>query len=150
MNVKAIIETRWFHNFIIAVIIINGAILGYETTPGLSDSTLVVLKVLDQIWRRGEDFLTEVQAGLDAHPVGAELSGIPPMFFITFRRDAAKTYKKRRTAFYTQLIRRGVFLQPYHHGYICWRHTEADLGETAAAIGKALESVLEEHGEYRP
>jgi hypothetical protein len=36
-------------------------------------------------------------------------------------------YKERRTEFYTQCIRRGLFVQPYHHWYICYRHTEEDL-----------------------
>jgi len=40
--------------------------------------------------------------------------------------------------FYTQLIRRGVFLQPYHHGYICYRHTDADLAFTVQAIKESL------------
>lgn len=46
--------------------------------------------------------------------------------------------KKLRVEFYTQLIRRGVFLQPYHHGYICYRHTDADLAFTVQAIKESL------------
>ena len=60
------------------------------------------------------------------------------MPFITFPRDEAGLYKKLRTEFYTQLIRRGVFLQPYHHGYICYRHTDEDLAYTVQAIKDSL------------
>jgi glutamate-1-semialdehyde aminotransferase len=105
-------------------------------------------KVIESIWEKGGRFLAKVEAVLAKHPAGAELSGIPPMFFITFKRDAAKTYKERRTAFYTQLIRQNVFLQPYHHGYICHRHSEQDLARTVAAIDKALEFTVEKFGPF--
>jgi glutamate-1-semialdehyde aminotransferase len=67
------------------------------------------------------------------------------MFFITFKRDKLDTYKARRDGFYTQLIRRGVFLHPHHHGYICYRHTEQDLDIAAKAIDEALAYVNEKH-----
>ena len=62
--------------------------------------------------------------------VPAEVSGILPMQFITFKKDKQKIYKKMRRDFYTQLIRRKIFMQPYHHGYICYRHSEDDLDHT--------------------
>ncbi len=107
-------------------------------------------KVIDDIWSRGQLFLDKLNDSLGRIPAGAELSGIPPMFFITFRRDAAKVYKQRRTDFYTQLVRQGVFLQPYHHGYICWRHTDDELAKTVAAVENALELVVDRHGEFSP
>ena len=60
------------------------------------------------------------------------------MPFITFDHDPAKLYKKLRTEFYTRLIRRGVFLQPYHHGYIMYRHSDADLEHIARMIAESL------------
>jgi 3-aminobutanoyl-CoA transaminase len=107
-------------------------------------------KVLDDIWTRGQTFLDSLDASLKRLPAGAELSGIPAMFFITFKRDAAKVYKQRRTDFYTQLVRRGVFLQPYHHGYICWRHTDEELAKTVTAVENALEFVMDKYGEFTP
>jgi glutamate-1-semialdehyde aminotransferase len=95
-------------------------------------------RVLEKIWERGGRFLKKVQSIIDKYPVGAELSGVAPMFFITFRRDQANTHRARRDDFYTQLIRRGIFFTPHHHGYICYRHTEKDLDITAAAIDEAL------------
>jgi glutamate-1-semialdehyde aminotransferase len=73
--------------------------------------------------------------------VGAELSGIPPIFFITFKKDAQKTYKEKRSSFYTQLIRRGIFMQPYHHGYISYRHTENDLDKAVIEIEEAISCI---------
>ncbi len=102
--------------------------------------------VLNKIWERGGHFLEKVQSIVSKYDVGAELSGVAPMFFITFKRDKSGTHKARREDFYTQLIRRGVFLTPHHHGYICYRHTEEDLDTAAKAIDEALAYVNEKHG----
>ena len=61
------------------------------------------------------------------------------MPYITFDKDDQGRYKKLRTAFYTQLIRRRVFLQPYHHGYVAYRHTAKDLAYAADMIAESLE-----------
>ena len=97
--------------------------------------------ILDVIWEKGKYYMDEVQKLMDTIDVGAEISGIPPMSFITFKKDPQKRYKKRRNDFYTHLIRRGVFLQPYHHGYICYRHTKEDLDYTIGVIKEALAKI---------
>jgi glutamate-1-semialdehyde aminotransferase len=102
--------------------------------------------VLGKIWEKGGRFLKKVQDIINKYDVGAELSGVAPMFFITFKRDEAGTHRARRDDFYTQLIRRGIFFTPHHHGYICYRHTEQDLDITAKAIDEALAYV---NGKYR-
>ena len=43
--------------------------------------------------------------------------------------------------FWSELIRRKVFLQPYHHGYIAYRHTKEDLDYTIDMIKEVLEEV---------
>jgi glutamate-1-semialdehyde aminotransferase len=63
------------------------------------------------------------------------------MPFVTFKKNKEKTYKAMRNDFYAQLIRRKVFLQPYHHGYICYRHTDEDLDYTLDAIDQALSYI---------
>jgi len=102
-------------------------------------------KVLDKIWEKGDRFLKKVQAIINKYEVGAELSGVAPMFFITFKRDKAETHRARRDDFYTQLIRRGIFFTPHHHGYICHRHSEQDLEITAKAIDEALAYLNEKY-----
>ncbi|OQC69865.1 MAG: 3-aminobutyryl-CoA aminotransferase [Candidatus Cloacimonetes bacterium ADurb.Bin003] len=32
-------------------------------------------------------------------------------------------------------------MQPYHHGYICYRHTDEDLAYTVEAIRESLAEV---------
>jgi glutamate-1-semialdehyde aminotransferase len=102
-------------------------------------------RVLESIWEKGGRFLKKVQTAIKKYEVGAELSGVAPMFFITFKRDEANKARARREAFYTQLIRRGIFMTPHHHAYICYRHTERDLDIAAKAIDEALAYVAEKH-----
>jgi voltage-gated sodium channel len=47
--IKQVVESRWFHNFVITVILINGAVLGIETTRGLSATTVNWLERIDQL-----------------------------------------------------------------------------------------------------
>jgi glutamate-1-semialdehyde aminotransferase len=102
-------------------------------------------KVLDNIWEKGERLLKKIQDIIDKYDIGAELSGVAPMFFITFKKDAANTQKARRDDFYTQLIRKGFFFTPHHHAYISYRHTEEDLDKTAQAIDEAMAYVNEKY-----
>ncbi|MDI3547506.1 MAG: 3-aminobutanoyl-CoA transaminase [Halanaerobiales bacterium] len=102
-------------------------------------------KVLEDIWEKGEKFLKDIKELTERYDVGAEVSGIPPMPYITFKRDPQKIYKKKREDFYAQLIRQRVFMQPYHHGYICYRHTEDDLDYTVNAIKESLEYLQEKY-----
>jgi glutamate-1-semialdehyde aminotransferase len=101
--------------------------------------------VLNKIWEKGDRFLKKVQGIIKKYDVGAELSGVAPMFFITFKKDEANTQRARRDDFYTQLIRRGIFFTPHHHGYICHRHTEQDLDIAAKAIDEALTYLKEKY-----
>ncbi|MCX5811000.1 MAG: aminotransferase class III-fold pyridoxal phosphate-dependent enzyme [Proteobacteria bacterium] len=102
-------------------------------------------KVLENIWEKGGRLLKKIQDIIDKYDVGAELSGVAPMFLITFKKDEANTQKARRDDFYTQLIRRGFFFTPHHHAYISYRHTEEDLDKTAQAIGEAMAYVNEKY-----
>ncbi len=105
--------------------------------------------VVDNLWEKGGRFLQKIKALLDKYDVGAELSGFPPMFFITFRRDKGGLHIKRQEDFYTQLIRRGVFMSPHHHTYLCHRHTEEDLDITVKAIDESLAWINKKHGTIR-
>jgi glutamate-1-semialdehyde aminotransferase len=101
-------------------------------------------KVQDAIWERGTRFLERLGALVDASGVPVTKSGIPPMPFLTFDHVDAH-YKERRTEFYTQCIRRGLFVQPYHHWYLCYRHTEADLDRALEVVEESLAYVAASH-----
>lgn len=100
-------------------------------------------RVLESIWQKGENFLSELRRVVQESGVPALVSGVGPMPFITFQKDPQKKYKAMRNDFYTQLIRRSVFMQPYHHGYICHRHTQEDLNYTVDMIRDSLQFVAE-------
>jgi glutamate-1-semialdehyde aminotransferase len=102
-------------------------------------------RVLENIWGKGERLLQKIGAALAAHDVGAELTGVAPMFYVTFAPDDAGAYKGKRRDFYTELIRRGFFFSPYHHSYISFRHTEEDLDLTVKAIDESLAFVEEKY-----
>ena len=101
--------------------------------------------VLDNIWEKGGRLTKKIREIINKYDAGAELTGVAPMFYITFKKDEADTYRDRRNDFYTQLIRRGIFLHPHHHGYISYRHTEEDLDTTAKAIDEAMAYVKDKY-----
>jgi glutamate-1-semialdehyde aminotransferase len=114
--------------------------------------TIEIMKrdnVIDNIWEKGNRLLAKIRTVIDKYDVGAELSGVAPMFFITFKRDVADTVKDRRTDFYTQLIRKGFFFTPHHHAYINFRHTEEDLDLTLRAIDESMAYVQEKYKNLR-
>ena len=102
-------------------------------------------KVLENIWEKGKGFMDAIQALIDKHDVGAELTGIPPMFYITFKSDDTGAYKAKRTDFYTELIRKGFFFTPFHHGYISYRHTQKDLDLTLKAIDESFAFIKDKY-----
>lgn len=101
-------------------------------------------KVQDAIWERGTRFLERLGKIVDASGVPVTKSGIPPMPFLTFDK-VDEHYKERRVEFYTQCIRRGLFVQPYHHWYIAYRHTEEDLSRALDVVEESLAYVAQEY-----
>ncbi|MCK5883534.1 MAG: aminotransferase class III-fold pyridoxal phosphate-dependent enzyme [Bacteriovoracaceae bacterium] len=94
--------------------------------------------ILGTIKKLGNYLEEKLQPVIANSPVSVTLSGCPWMPFITFNKDADKKYKKRRPAFYTELIRKKVFLQPFHHGYIAATHTYKDMDYVVKAIEESL------------
>ena len=102
--------------------------------------------VLAEVHRKGKLLADGIAGAIARHPkVGAELSGNGAMFFVTFAKDERKTYKDKRRDFYTYAIRKGVFIQPYHHGYVAYRHTDADLAFAIRTVDEALQYVEEKY-----
>jgi len=101
-------------------------------------------KVTDVMWERGTKYLKDLQKIVDKHNAPVTVSGIPPMPFITFDK-VDDDYKIRRKFFYTETIRRGLFIQPYHHWYIAHRHTDDDLQKSLDIIDEAFSETLKEY-----
>jgi glutamate-1-semialdehyde aminotransferase len=101
-------------------------------------------RIIEDVWEKGTRFLKDLAEIVAATKAPAKISGIPPMPFLTFDK-VDDHYKERRERFYTETIRRGLFVQPFHHWYISARHSDADLKKALGAIREALEVVM---GEY--
>ncbi|MCL2434877.1 MAG: aminotransferase class III-fold pyridoxal phosphate-dependent enzyme [Lentimicrobiaceae bacterium] len=98
--------------------------------------------ILDVVAEKGNMFGKLIEEVVKKSGYDVEFTGAPWMPFITFNKDKDGLYKKLRPAFYTELIRRKVFLQPYHHGYVCYRHTDEDLRY-------AVDMIAESFGELK-
>jgi glutamate-1-semialdehyde aminotransferase len=94
--------------------------------------------VLDSIRKKGDKFARQIKESIEDNGIPCIFSGEPWMPYITFPPDKNFLYRKLREEFYRQLIRRKVFLQPFHHGYICYRHTEEDIDYAITMINEAL------------
>ena len=94
--------------------------------------------VLGTIRKKGVKFAKDVNEIIEENSVPCTFSGGPWMPYITFDPDPNHLYRKLREEFYKQLIRRQIFLQPYHHGYICYRHTDEDLDNAVNMISESL------------
>jgi len=101
-------------------------------------------KIINIVWEKGKSFLAALESIVKSTNAPAQISGIPPMPYLTFNK-VDNFYKERRERFYTETIRRGLFIQPYHHWYISARHTESDLEAALKAIREALEIVMDEY-----
>ncbi|NOX33088.1 MAG: aminotransferase class III-fold pyridoxal phosphate-dependent enzyme [Deltaproteobacteria bacterium] len=97
--------------------------------------------VLEAIRKKGEHLMKGIRAAIDKYDTGAELTGLGPMFYITFKKDEQGGYKRKRKDFYTQLIRKGIFFTPFHHAYISYRHTDEDLDLALKAIDESLSFI---------
>jgi len=102
--------------------------------------------VIENIRKKGEKVKNSILESIEVTGVKAIYSGILPMPFVTFYKDDKdndpKAYRNRRNLFYTELIRRGVFMQPFHHGYIAFRHSDADIDKVCGAIRESMEEVI--------
>ena len=94
--------------------------------------------ILDKVKAKGELFGKRLNQIIRKVPYDVEVSGVPLMPFITFKKDPDNLYKKLRPGFYSELIRRGVFLQPYHHGYVAYRHTDEDIAYAADMVEESF------------
>jgi len=98
-------------------------------------------RMLDVIQKKGEEFGQRIVQLIEDSQLPCTLTGVPWMPCFTFDKDPDKRYKELRREFFTQMIRQRVFMAPYHHCYIAFRHTEEDLDEVVAAVGNALDHL---------
>jgi glutamate-1-semialdehyde aminotransferase len=82
---------------------------------------------LASIKEKGERFGVALADLVDETGLPVTLSPYPEMPFLYFDPELAEGQAERRDRFYGQLARGGVFAHPRHHGFLCARHTQAEL-----------------------
>jgi glutamate-1-semialdehyde aminotransferase len=63
------------------------------------------------------------------------------MPFLHFDPALDEGQDERRDRFYAALARSGVFAHPRHHGFLCWRHSKADMDDVLEACRKAAREL---------
>ena len=143
-SISAVVGKREIMDVLIDKVFLSSTFFPNSLAQIAALKTIEILQrdnILGKIREKGDMFAAKVSKIVKESPIPVEFSGAPWMPFITFIPDEQKLYKARRVQFYTHLIRRGVFLQPYHHGYIAYRHTDEDLNYAADCIGEALSDL---------
>jgi len=133
-NQKAYISSTFFYN-------------SFPMTASLATINEIRGKnVIPHIWRLGEKLQEGMRDILKKYEIPAEISGPPPMPFLTFKSDPQKRHQERRRIFYTEVIANGVFLHPFHHWYILFTHTDKDIEITLSVIEKTMMKIKKEVG----
>jgi glutamate-1-semialdehyde aminotransferase len=69
------------------------------------------------------------------------LSSYPQMPFLHFTPDLDAKQTERRDRFYAALASGGVFAHPKHHGFVCYRHTPADVDQVLDRVRSAARAL---------
>ena len=69
------------------------------------------------------------------------LSPYPQMPFIHFTPELEPKQAERRHRFYAALATGGVFAHPRHHGFVCHRHTPADVDKVLDLVRNAARAL---------
>ena len=142
--ISALVGKAEFMDVLVEKVFLSSTFFPNSLAQIASLKTIEILErenVLDKIRQKGIKFAKQVKDSINDSGVPCIYSGEPWMPYITFKADKDFLYRKLREEFYRQLIRRRVFLQPFHHGYICYRHSEEDIDYAAKAIDEALQKT---------
>ena len=101
--------------------------------------------ILEGLREKGERHCQKIARIVDESGVNCTFSGAPWMPYIMFKEQSDILNMKLRMKFYSQLIRRKVFLSPYHHGFFVYQHTDEDLNHVASSIGESLREIKQEY-----
>lgn len=94
-------------------------------------------RVLDGIRRQGERLAQGLAALVRDTGLPVTMSPYPEMPYLHFDATLAADQPARRDRFYAALAAGGVFAHPRHHGFLCWRHDDADVDRVLTAAADA-------------
>jgi glutamate-1-semialdehyde aminotransferase len=113
-----------------------------EMTAALA--TLSILEresVLESVREAGGKLATGLSEIAARRSLPVTLSPYAEMPFVYFDGDLESNQAARRDRFYAGLARAGVFAHPRHHGFLCWRHTDADLERVLDVVDGAAAAL---------
>ena len=93
-------------------------------------------RVLEAIQATGRRLAATLRELVERFALPVTLSPYPEMPFLHFGPAT-----ELRDRFYAGLAAAGVFAHPRHHGFLCWRHTAADLAQIASAVESAARNL---------
>jgi glutamate-1-semialdehyde-2,1-aminomutase len=102
--------------------------------------------VIAHIWKLGEMLQQGMEGLIATYNMPAEVSGPPPMPYLTFSYDPEKKFKERRRIFFTETTKNGIFLHPFHHWYVLFTHTEEHVKTTLKVMEKAFKEIVAKVG----
>jgi glutamate-1-semialdehyde aminotransferase len=115
---------------------------GMEMAAALETLGLIAQDtVLEQIRASGMRLLAGLQAIVQETGLPVTLSPYPEMPFIHFDAGLANQQDRNRSRFYAALAQAGIFAHPRHHGFVCWRHSQADLDRVLDACRRAATAI---------
>ena len=97
--------------------------------------------VIDDLAKKGNYFKNKLNEIIKDYSNLCEFSGAPWTPYLTFIHDTKGVYKKNRKIFFTEMIRRKVFWQPYHHSYFCYRHSYDDIDYVLNCVNESLKAI---------
>jgi glutamate-1-semialdehyde aminotransferase len=101
-------------------------------------------KLIDHVWKIGEAVQKGMQELSGKYDIPVTVSGLGPLFYMHFDEDfidnTVQLGETTRT-FYSEMINRGVFLNPIHNWFVCGAHTEEDVAQTLQAMEDSLKIV---------
>jgi glutamate-1-semialdehyde aminotransferase len=97
--------------------------------------------VLETVRARGEGLDAGLREIVARRGLPVTLSPFSEMPFLHFPEEAGRERAPRRDRFYAALVGEGVFAHPRHHGFVCARHDDADLGRVLEAVDRAATSL---------
>jgi len=142
--ISALVGKKEYMDVLVEKVFLSSTFFPNSLAQIASLKTIEILereKVLENIRRKGDHFAKRIKEIITDSGIPCIYSGEPWMPYITFIPDKAYIYRKLREEFYRQLIRRGIFLQPFHHGYICYRHSDEDIDFAINMINEALKKT---------
>jgi len=101
-------------------------------------------KLIDHVWKIGEAVQQGMQELSGKYDIPVTISGLGPIFYMHFDEDfVGNTVQLGETTrtFYSEMIQRGVFLNPIHNWFVCGAHTEEDVAQTLQAMEDSLKIV---------